>query len=349
MKKGPLDIVREQLIKPIPVEHADLSGKTVIVVGANTGIGLHTAIHFARMNPGRIILGCRNEAKGKAAIATIERETGNTKSELWLMDSTNFSSVLEFCDKFDKDGGRLDLLVMNAAIQWHIYDVTPDGWESGLQVNHLSTALMSILLFPHLLRTAKDASTAPRLVIVSSEVHYLVNISKELQDCPNILEKLNDKELCTPFVMQMRYFVTKLLNVFFTRGFNARLPSTTPIIVNAVNPGYCLTNLGRSPTRPIIQKILSWLMDHTVAFTAEEGSREVVYAAVGGAEDENEMRGAFISWGRIEEVSDFVLSAEGAKVQDRIWAETMEILLKISPKVQGIVQEHLVGDSTPSS
>ena len=70
MKKGFLDIIREQRIKPLPVENADLSGKTVIVVGANTGIGLQAAIHFAKMNAERIIVACRNEAKGKAAIAS---------------------------------------------------------------------------------------------------------------------------------------------------------------------------------------------------------------------------------------------------------------------------------------
>jgi hypothetical protein len=133
------------------------------------------------------------------------------------VDLGKFSSVMKFCDKFDEDGGRVDLVVMNAGIESHIYDVTSDGWESryvfpfychesvfmllhsvSIQVNHLSTALVSFLLLPHLLRTAKASSTTPRLVIVSSDVHYLTQIPKREQDSPKILEKLNDREYCTP-------------------------------------------------------------------------------------------------------------------------------------------------------
>jgi len=262
------------------------------------------------------------------------------------VDLGKFSSVMKFCDKFDEDGGRLDLVVMNAGIESHIYDVTSDGWESSIQVNHLSTALVSFLLLPHLLRTAKAASTTTRLVIVSSDAHYLAQISKREQDSPKILEKLNGREYCTPSVMRSRYLVSKLLNVFFTRGFNAHLPSTALVIVNTANPGYCLTNLSRSPTRPFWRTVMGWILDRTIASTSEEGSRQLVYAAVGEKADEKKMRGAFISWGRVEEVSDFVLSEEGTKVQDRIWAETIEILSQISPKVYGIVQEHLVGGNT---
>jgi hypothetical protein len=61
-------IIRDQWTKTPPVEKADLSGRTVIVVGANTGIGLDAVKHFAKMSPGRIIMACRSEVKGKAAI-----------------------------------------------------------------------------------------------------------------------------------------------------------------------------------------------------------------------------------------------------------------------------------------
>src|SRR6267378_2532617 len=99
--------------------------------------------------------------------------------------------------------------------------------------------------------------------------------------------------------MGSRYLVSKLLNVFFTRGFNTHLPLTASVIVNTANPGYCLTNLGRSPTRSFGQKIVGWILDKTIASTSEEGSRQLVYAAVGGKADEKKMRGAFISWGRV--------------------------------------------------
>lgn len=61
-------LIREQLAHLKPVLHANLKGKSVIVVGANTGVGLETAKHFARMKPSRLILGCRNEQKGLHAV-----------------------------------------------------------------------------------------------------------------------------------------------------------------------------------------------------------------------------------------------------------------------------------------
>lgn len=68
MKKTFLNFIYEHIFSPPPVVTADLSGKTVIVTGANTGLGFEAAKHFARMNAGRLILACRSEAKGKAAV-----------------------------------------------------------------------------------------------------------------------------------------------------------------------------------------------------------------------------------------------------------------------------------------
>jgi NAD(P)-dependent dehydrogenase (short-subunit alcohol dehydrogenase family) len=69
MKYSRLDFVIDHWSALPPVETADLSGKTVLIVGANVGIGLEASKHFARMQPARLIIACRNDAKGKAALA----------------------------------------------------------------------------------------------------------------------------------------------------------------------------------------------------------------------------------------------------------------------------------------
>ncbi len=65
---GFLKIINDQWWKVAPVEHVDLTGKTVVVVGANVGLGFEAAKHFASMNPKRLVLGCRNQEKGQAAL-----------------------------------------------------------------------------------------------------------------------------------------------------------------------------------------------------------------------------------------------------------------------------------------
>ncbi|KAF7966700.1 hypothetical protein HWV62_37326 [Athelia sp. TMB] len=327
-------------MRPVPpVETADLSGRTIMVVGANGGLGLEAAKHFARMTPGRLILACRNQAKGKAAMESIEQTTGFTKSELWSIDLSSFSNVVEFAEKFNKDGGRLDILVINAGIFLLKYEATADGYESQLHVNHLGTTLLSLLLLPALLKTGTESSIPARLVIVSSDMHYWTSISKKEQASPNILSTMNNKEHCTASVMSHRYQDTKLLNVLFARALTARLSPSAPVIATSINPGFCKSDLLHSMAFP--QSAVAGLAQKAIAFKTEEGSRQLVYGAVGGADSVDAMRGAYVSAGGVKEVSDFVLSPEGSVVENRIWTETVDILAGVAPQVREIADREL--------
>jgi retinol dehydrogenase 12 len=95
------------------------------------------------------------------------------------------------------------------------------------------------------------------------------------------------------------------------------LPANSPVIVTAVNPGYCRSQLKRNLS--FTHTILYNIMEVLLARTTEEGSRQLVWAAVGGAGRESELRGGFVSNANLQEVSDYVLSDEGAAVQTRLW------------------------------
>lgn len=143
-----LEFIYGQLAKVPPVVTVDLTGKTVMVVGANTGLGFEASKHFARMNPARLVLTARSPSKGRAAVERrfipsrkqititlkphlgIKQETGCQSVELGNLDLSRFSSVKEFADKFLKDEGRLDILVQNAAVSPAGYEESSDGWES---------------------------------------------------------------------------------------------------------------------------------------------------------------------------------------------------------------------------
>ena len=142
--------VREQLATVPPVEHEDLSGKTVVVIGANIGLGFEAAKHFAKMDPDRLILGCRSKERGEAAVTSktsllppylsvshyhdaykeLKAETGYKSAELWIIDLARISSVVKFAERFEKEGSRIDILLLNAGITAAAgQQLTVDGYE----------------------------------------------------------------------------------------------------------------------------------------------------------------------------------------------------------------------------
>ncbi|KAI9451774.1 hypothetical protein F5148DRAFT_1238224 [Russula earlei] len=338
-----LGLIRDQRWKVEPVERADLTGKTVVVVGANVGLGFEAAKHFASMNPKRLVLGCRSRERGQAALQAIQA-TGFKHAELALVDLSRFSSVSAFADAFIRDGSQIDIFVYNAAVSLFKYSDTVDGWEESIQVNHLSAMLLTVLLFPCLLKAVSSGTSPnPRVVIVSSELHYWAKFSRKEVESERILRVLNDKEHCTFRVMATRYHITKLLNVLFVRELAKRLSQNSPVIVNAVNPGYCKSQLRRNMPLPV--RVFDKIMEVLIARTTEEGSRQLLWAAVGGAGRESELRGGYVNKANLQDVSDYALSDEGVLVQRRIWDESVEVLSRFEPKFQSNLGEILPSHS----
>jgi len=342
MRYGFWTFVASQWRTQPPVLKADLTEKTVVVIGANTGLGFEAAKHFATMNPGKLILGCRNKSKGEEALSKLKSQTSYSNAELWIIDLSNFESVKQFATKFEDEGGRLDILVMNAGMGNGVYESTTDGWEATIQVNDIATSLLSLLLLPRMIQTAKNYSTTPRLVVVSSATHYWADIEQKAIDSPNYLKTLGSQEYCTPTVMGKRYPLSKLLNVLFVRALYSRLPESSPtVITNAINPGFCHSELARNITGR--RSIMIRLQKILLAFSTEVGSRQLVYGAL--AEDKD-INGAYVSGSSVMEPSDFVISEEGKKLQDRVWNELVEILSEVDPRVQLVVKDYL---KTPSA
>ncbi|GJE92166.1 short chain dehydrogenase [Phanerochaete sordida] len=330
----------EQWTRLPPPLLVDLAGKTVIVTGANSGIGLEAAKHFARMKPARLVVACRSEGKGKAALEEIAKATGFA-AELQLVDFADFASVQAFAARL-KDA-PIDILVANAAVAQPEYKLTKDGWEEVLQVNHLATALLSILLLPNMARAAREHKALARLVLVASEVHARNTVDAELRAAPaGILRTMSSTEYCTPARLALRYSESKLLNVFFARALAAHLAPDAPIVPTAVNPGFCYSGLRRNLALP--QRLVMGVMDVALGRSAEQGARQLLHAALGpdGRDGAHVrfMAGAYVSCGVVAEPSDFVLSAEGYEAQEKIWEETIDILAEIAPDVRGIAKEY---------
>ncbi|KAJ7183168.1 hypothetical protein C8R46DRAFT_1066138 [Mycena filopes] len=341
MKLSLWKTLRGQFNKLPPVVAVDLTGKTVVVLGANTGIGFEAASHFASMKPGRIILGCRSQERGQRALEKLKGKlNGDLNIELWLIDLADFESVKRFADRFEQDGGRLDILVANAAVATLKYEASQDGWEKMVQVNSLATPLITLLLLPRMLQTALEHATVPRIVVVSSDMHHYSSIPEMVLRSDNILTILGSAEFCIPKRMQNLYGITKILNILFVRALSERL-GVAPLIVSTPNPGLCVSELRRD-SGSVLAFIYS-IVERIMAFTAEEGSRSLIFSAVGQPGNPDALRGQYINQSHVEEPSDFIVGTLGRKAQDQTWDELIEIVGKVDPRVLQTVKDHLSG------
>ncbi|KAK7462264.1 hypothetical protein VKT23_007865 [Stygiomarasmius scandens] len=325
---------------PEPVVNADLSGRVVIVLGANVGLGFEASKHFAKMCPEKLIMACRSEAKGKEAVEEVKKSSGFDAIELHIIDLSSFASVREFAAKYVREVGKLDILVANAAMLPVSYESTADGWELSLQVNYLSLVMLTFLLLPIMVKTAEKAKHKPRIVIVSSSMHEQTTLDESVIEAESILLQMNDAKYCSNLdIIKRRYSDTKLFGVFFVRELNNRLGSNSAIIVNATDPGRCESQLARNIPFEVKKQIMAMNLQR---YTTEEGSRALIYGAVGKVgDDEDELKGAHVRRTRKIDYGEFVTGDTGNQLQKRLWDETLEVLCKIEPKLTEPISKYL--------
>ena len=312
-----------QYFKTPPYPENSYEGKTVIVTGSNIGLGLEAARHITRLGVQRVILAVRSIEKGEQAKKLIEETTKRTGVvEVWQLDLASYASVKSFSERAS-NLPRLDVLLENAGISTFDYKLAEDN-EATITVNVVSTFLLALLLLPKLKETAKLHNTKPHLVIVSSMVHGITTLPERQH--PSIFDALNDKDKAR---MQIRYHVSKLLEVFVVREIVAKYCpdiSQYPVVINLVDPGISHSGLMRE--FGFWKFIFKWIMQ---ARTTEVGSRTLVDAACKGPES----HGKYLSDCEIQDPATFVMSAEGTKTQKRVWTELSEKLEHIHPGILG--------------
>lgn len=146
----------------------DLQGKVFVVTGANSGIGFESARDFARRGATVVIL-CRNQARGQAAVDTIRQETGNQQVQLYVVDFSLLASVAEVGRALSRDFPQIDVLCNNAGAANAKRQVTAEGFELTFAANHLGGFLLTQLLLPSLLKAAENGQA--RVVFTSSLGH----------------------------------------------------------------------------------------------------------------------------------------------------------------------------------
>ncbi|RUS15807.1 hypothetical protein BC937DRAFT_91973 [Endogone sp. FLAS-F59071] len=300
------------------VEPQDLTGKVIIVTGANTGIGYEAAKTFAAMNAWKVILACRDRTKAENAVALIAEETGSAAAEAWDLDLSSFKSVKAFAKKFGESGLKLHLLVSNAGVGGLDFHLTEDGYETTLQINHLSNMLLVLLLTPHLERTAKLDNTIARIVVVASEMHFFTKFSQRTSEHPILA--LNDPLNFDTFE---RYPTTKLLNILLAQEYSRRLGSR-PLFICSANPGWTVSELmsndRKGPKRDSTPRSMGPFVQRTTA----EGTKTIIYSSIDPKVLES--NGAFFSNVALLEPSTYTTGNEGRELADKVWKDSLNAI-----------------------
>ncbi|KAM6979565.1 retinol dehydrogenase 12 [Aplochiton taeniatus] len=237
-----------------------LRGKTAIVTGANTGIGKFIALDFAQRGA-RVILACRSEVRGGAALKEIRRLSGNSDVHLRLLDTSSLDSVRAFAEGILQDEEALHILVNNAGASGLPRGITKDGLEVSFATNHVGPFLLTNLLLDLMKRSAPA-----RIVNVSSVNHWRGKVDFSHFRGENLV-----------YTMDEVYNHTKLHNVLCTVELARRLKGTD-VTANALHPGVVMTEVMRHYN--FLVRFIFNLVGIFFFKSSEEGAVSTIYCAV---------------------------------------------------------------------
>ncbi|TFG49127.1 MAG: SDR family NAD(P)-dependent oxidoreductase [Anaerolineales bacterium] len=206
----------------------DLSGKVIVITGANSGIGFEATREFAR-NGAEVIFASRIQEKAEQAILTLQQELPGSKLKFIKLDLANLESIRKFAEIFKKNYHHLDILLNNAGIMLVPYSLTDDGFEKTIGTNHLGHFALTGLLLDSLIKTP-----GARVVTVSSNAHY----GGEM-DFSNLMfeEKLG-------YTPMKAYSRSKLANLLFTYELQRLFQKNSyDTLALAAHPGISATGL----------------------------------------------------------------------------------------------------------
>ena len=253
-------IIRRRIAGKICPSSEMMDGKTVIVTGANSGIGKDTALEMARRKA-RVILACRDVQLARDAVKWIRSRTKNGHLVVKQLDLASLTSIRKFSDDIEKTE-RVNILVNNAGVYQCPFEKTEDGFEMQFAVNHLGPFFLTNLLLPTLRKFAPS-----RIVFVSSSLYKFGTLD---------FDNLNGERKYCP---KAGYHNSKLAGTLFARELANRLEATG-VSVHCLSPGMAWTNLARhvniSPVFKLLLSPIAWLL----LKTPNAASQTVVYCAV---------------------------------------------------------------------
>ncbi|VDC04947.1 unnamed protein product [Peniophora sp. CBMAI 1063] len=298
-----------------PPADTNLSGKVAIVTGSSSGLGLEASRQLLSFGLSTLIMAVRSPGKGEDVATTFRTEFPEADVRVWPLEMESYASIQDFARRVDAELPRLDIAILNAALQManHV-PVTSTGHEKLIQVNYLSTTLLAILLLPLL----KAKSSDPRLSIVSSGTAR--GASLNIPPGTPILPSLDDQT--KPYDPVERYAVSKLLGHLFLLELVLRYVRAEDVVVNLVDPGL-VKNTDLQRGAPFLIDAFFTSFKAIFGRTVPVGASTYVDAvAVKGKES----HGCFLSNWKISPFAAFLYTPEGEAARKQLWKETMEEL-----------------------
>ncbi|KAG0651530.1 Short chain dehydrogenase atnD [Hyphodiscus hymeniophilus] len=306
----------DKAIETIPLG-TSFAGKSVLVTGATSGLGLAAAVIYAQLAAKTVYITARTAAKGAEAKKTIEERTGvKDVVQVRVLDMDTFNGVEDFVDGFKKDVKSIDNVLLNAGLFSFRYYTLPDGWESDLQVNVLSTTLLAILILQWM-REVKEPDQIQHLTFTGSGSHMVPDIGSPKFPKQDIL-KYSSKRLSFESG-SAQYAVSKLLLMYVSREL----------------ADLAVDEAGRD--KGLIFKWIEQIYMAWKASSAEDGAKALVVATT--TNDSGNFRRPYMTDEEYtEKARRNVTSVEGQKMQAKAWREIVDILKERDPEVSKVVR-----------
>lgn len=228
--------VYRQFIHEPPIPTASFKGRTAIVTGASSGLGLEACRWMVRLGASQVILACRNVDKAKTAAKDVEATTlcSSDTLQVWPLDMSSYSSVQAFSDRVKAELPRVDVLIANAGLGTQKFRMTEDNEET-ITTNVVSMSLLAFLLHSKLRETAAKYNTQTHFTVTASELYEVAKFKERNAPAGQLFATLNDKSTANMFD---RYNVSKLLAIFIVKQIAVLSPiNSSGVIVNCVAPG----------------------------------------------------------------------------------------------------------------
>jgi retinol dehydrogenase-14 len=255
----------------------DMTGRTVVITGGNSGIGLEAAVELGRMGAD-VVITARDINRGAAAVAEITRRTGSGTVGLVHLDLCDLASVRQAADDLLARCDRIDVLINNAGGILSERSVTVDGLEATFAGNHLGHHVLTNLLLDRL-----EASAPARVVVVASLAHRWAVRGMSWDD----LDRTGNYRSADV------YAESKLANVLFTMELAQRLVGTG-VTANVCHPGPVRTGFGSADDTTGLERI-GMLVSRPFLVTASRGAEPLVYLAA--SPEVTGVTGAYFSGG----------------------------------------------------